>query len=397
MNAGHTQFGRFASLIVFGASLSLAACGDDSDNPGPVGPGPSEPGAEVLCLAVAGSDAETGAISIVDLTTNAVSEDVTSIHNDAVLYPAGDTLLVVNRFGADNLQALDIKGGMRTLWQYSAGQNTNPAFIATQGDKGFLVLYGSSAILEVNLAAESEADFVTGSSISIPPAAEWDGAAAEIGNAIVHEGTLFVMTQGLGDDWICAEGAHGRIYAFDAATLEPVNAFGDSSVLDLATCNGENMFIANGKLYVQTVGTYRLYTSGEPKNDGGVEVIDLESGASEGLLVDEAAVGGRDIFTIFASQARDGFWALLPGSADFNAMDLHLIGFDGSISESLYQGDIRDIVEFDGTLYLAERTPAATGLTLLDAETAEVLTDAPISVGLPPRDLAIFTAEGSCF
>src|SRR5699024_2451350 len=105
------------------------------------------------------------------------------------------------------------------------------------------------------------------------------GSVAELGNVLVHDGVLYVVSQGLGDDWECAEEAHSQLLAFDVETFEPAPVFDDEATLNLETCNASALHVVDNTLYVQSLGAYRSMSE-TPTDDGGIEAIALETGIS---------------------------------------------------------------------------------------------------------------------
>ncbi|MGH7740793.1 MAG: YncE family protein, partial [Candidatus Eiseniibacteriota bacterium] len=93
------------------------------------------------------SDFSTGSLSVMDLSSRAVSKDVQSVFSDAAIRSYGGLIYVVNRYGQDNIQVIDPANGYTTLRQFSTGPGTNPQDIAfVLPTKAYVSLYERSAI-----------------------------------------------------------------------------------------------------------------------------------------------------------------------------------------------------------------------------------------------------------
>lgn len=356
----------------------------------------------VDCLAIVTASKEEGALAVFSIGDDILHDDITTIHKDAGLTVDGNDLYVINRLGADNIQKLSIQDGFATQWQYSVGATTNPQSMAIDGDNGFIPLYGGGRVMITNLRAETEEDFVRAEALMIPVNGPEDGSKSEVANAITHNGIVYVISQGIGDDWSCAPGARSHVLAFDAKTFAPANVFDGATSLVLETCNAEGMAILGDTLYVQSIGAYRLYASPEDvvENDGAIEAIDLNTGKSLGAVLTEASAGDRDIFTMYPSTNGTGMWIVLMGTTAFELMSLHYLDLSTStptLGEELYVGYIWSVAEFGDNLYISERTADADGVMVIDKTTGESVHGESIAAGLPPRAFAKFSRENSCF
>lgn len=410
--ARSTRGHKVASFIAVAAlSLGLVACNDDNDpkdNPcvgdeceTPCVGDECEPGPDAVkqCLAIATESTDDGSLVVLDIESLDIRTDITTTHKDFGFVDGGETLYVINRFGGDNIQALNITGGFETVWQYSTGSGSNPQTMAIHGNHGFIPLYDAGKVLIVDLTAETEEDFILDESLPVPPIAAWDGTKGDPANAVAHDGVIYVVSQGIDDDWSFAPEARSRVLAFDAVTFQPKAVFEGAAHLDLATFNAEKMTVMGDVLYVQSIGAYRAYGGGLD-DDGAIEAIDLTTGASKGVILTETQAGDRDIFQMFPAHNKQGLWVNIAGTEDFNALNLHFLDLSGDepeLGESVYQGYIWSAYESEEYLFISDRTESAEGIFVLDTATGELISEEPLDTGLPPRDLTPFERKGSCF
>jgi|GEM_PF-5910411 len=351
------------------------------------------------CLAIIGASPEEGMLSIVDLETLEVKQNITTLHHDVGLTFHSDTLFAINRLGADNIQALDVRDDYATIWQYAVGNGTNPQTMAISGDRGFIPLLNSGEVMVVDLLAEKEEDFILDDRIAIPPIAEWDGSRSDVGSVYAQDGTLFVVSQGLNDTWVCEEEAHSQILAFDTETLAPKAVFNGETTLDLELCNAGSAIVLNDILYVQSIGSYG-FSEPDPVDDGGIEAYNLRTGENLGVIFTETDGGNKDIFQIYGSKDGKGLWLNLASGTQFEDQTLHFLDLSGDtpeFSSSFYNGYVWSISESEDFLYVTDRHSSGEGLFVIDKETRELVDEEPIDIGLPPRDSLIFEREGSCF
>ena len=400
-----------ATLCLLAAALlslaTLAGCSDDAeqdtcaDNPSAAtcadaGLDVTDTGEEPVvasCLVISAQGSESGAIAVLDLDTLEVEADLTSTHRDARILVNDGDVYVINRLGADNVQKLT-PGSWSTAWQRSVGTGANPYDIAFDGDRAWVVLFGDGAVAELDLAATSAAAFLTGERVDVP-LGPLDGTRSEPVAIARHEGTLLVLTQQIGDDYQCADGAQGIIYAFDADTLEPAAFFGEATSLALDTCNPGGWIVEDDALIVQSVGGYRI--SGNTDDDGAVERVDLTTGEATVLFRESDVEDGLDTYALYPGAA--GYWLVAAGD-DFQALTLHRVTVNGStvtVSDRIYSGAIWGLHEHDGRLFLSERRADGAGIVVLDAATGEAITDEPIDTGFPPRGVAAVEVSGGCF
>ena len=397
------------SFFIATCMLALTACDDKTDWVEP-GPGDdnddddnddddSDDPSVTACLAIKGTDNtwSDGSLSIMSLADEVVNDVVASgFYPDAAIAVHDDTLYAVHAMtfsededNADAVRAIALDGLTSFRWQQDLSAGSNPTTIAFFGTKAFVGELTNGIVREIDLAAADEDDHLTGNSLTVPTAGDWDGPVADIGALLVDNGKLYILNQGI-DAFVCAsEDARAEISVWDAETLAPVNDFGGTNRILLETCNGGSMAIIDNVLYVQTVGSYR-YSSA--LDDGGIEAIDLATGTSLGMILTETQVGDADIYRIVPTESGDGFWIIVGSTT------LYHVSTDGTLSEPLLTINVlNDVAEYDGTLYIADGTLGVSGIQLLDVASGERITTEAIPTAYNPNRLALYEVEGdSC-
>ncbi len=390
------------------AILVLSACGD-LPSPDPVvthdgrsdagahGMGvssESDAGAASRCVVVATSEFRGGgSITTVNADTLQVRRDVTAIHQDAVVRIAGERVFVLNREGADSVQELDPFNGYRTLWQRSVGNGTNPWDLQLLEDgHAWVTLYNMGALQLVDTLATTDDAFLVEAPVMLP---EWtdEDQKVEPAGAVQWGGVLYVLVQGLDHYPRCAEGSRGYVHAFDAQTLQPVAAFDGAAHMELSRCNPTSFHLQqDGQLLIGLAGMYRSLSQPEDvRDDGGVEIVDLQTGRSSGLMLSELDTGGRDVAGV--ASAPDGrMWLVLADDSFGADVVAARVDEDGSVvlGESLWHsssGGIFDLQYRWGRVWVADRSPDAPGLVVLDAVTGAVVGSGPMDMGFPPYDI----------
>ena len=381
----------------------MVGCGDSGAS------SPSAPDAGTAtepraCLVVAAAEFGTaGGVTLVDPDTRTSRPLLTTTHHDTTLTVDGDRVYVVNRAGAggDNIQALDASASLRTLWQYSVGPGSNPWHLAMTGaTRGVVTRYDTADLVAVDLVAESTETFVTGEPHPLPVSHDAD-ERAEPGFVVVHDGVVWVALQGLDDYPWCDLTSTGVLVAYDAATLAPRTDVGEDGVIPLRACNpGDFALTDDGELWIAHAGNHRSLdgTGGRDttQDDGGLELVDLTTGTSLGLVLSESDFADRDLLDLALGD--DGRVWITLANADFSVSvhPVHLTAPD-PLGDAVYEAaGIFDLLELEGVLWLADRTPGRGGLVAVDAVTGEQLTPTPIDTGYPPVEMAVVTTTARC-
>ena len=350
------------------------------------------------CLLVTTTEFRTdGGFSVLDANTYDVDPDVTAVHSDAVLRVLGERVFVINRQGADSIQELDPDRGYATASQRSLGGGSNPWSLVPLGDgTAWVPLYNEGTLARVDLAPDAE--LRTGADYVVSAAAESDDRADVLDAFVVAQDgrdVLFVLVQGLDPYPGCSATSRGRLLALDPFTMDPVDAFDGASVLELAACNPTGFALDGTRLVVGHSGGHRV--TGTTRDDGGIEIIDLSTGLSTGLVVNETDLGDRDIVEL----AVEGDVAWLALADDAFGATVHRATLDPfALGPALWtseNGGVFDLVLADDRVWIADRSLLQPGVVVLDSATGDRVAG-PIDVGYPPFDLAVLQrTDGACF
>lgn len=380
---------RARRLSRSGGALALtlaAACGGGGGDGGDAPP-PSDTGVAFVVT----TDFQSGSFATLPLDDPAALQvNRGSIGSDAVARFHDGRVYVINRFGADNVQALVPDEDFATAYQCSVGNGANPQDIAfASSNKAYVTRLElpTIAIVDPTVGADC-AGFLQGE-IDLGFLADDDGIPELWQMAIVGD-RLYVAAQRLdrnnffeptdasylgvidvdSDTVVDVDPATPEI---DAIRLSGTNPFGESKGL---TVDGQDVLIAEAGSF----GTL----------DGGIERVNTRTNQAEGFFVTEADLGGSitDFVLVDAGRA----YAVL-AAADFSN---RLVRFDpttGEVVRTLVSGDFflpdieRDPVR--DRLYAASQDLTAPGILVFAGANDAALTSAPLDTGLPPFNLVI--------
>jgi DNA-binding beta-propeller fold protein YncE len=331
-------------------------------------------------LVVLTSDFQTGSIAL--LAPGADPRvNLLTIHSDAVARYHQGRVYVINRLGQDNILVLDPGAPGAPLLQFSVGNGSNPQDIEFASEqKAYVSRHNSASLLVVDPRDGSSLG-----EIDLSAFADGDGLPELAEMALVGQ-RLYVACQRLDRDagWVASE---SFLVAVDTATDQVVDwdpAQEGVQGLKLQSVNPGNLIALGAKLYVAQTGQYGVA-------DGGVEVVDLDTGRSHGLAVSEAELQG-DITALALVSPAKGYAVV--SAADFSnsvrPLDLGS-GQVGAPLEAHSGGYTPDIEVEGGRLVVADRgtfsDPSQAGLLMYDANTDRLIAG-PIAVGLPPLSIA---------
>jgi hypothetical protein len=334
------------------------------------------------------TDYVTGSCSTIDLDGSyTVTQNVASIHSDAVARYYQGYVYVVNRAGADNIQILDPDAGFSTVRQFTTGNGSNPQDIAfASPTKMYVTRYESNTMWIMNPQTGAQ----TGS-VDLSSFADADGLC-EMQFLFLYHGRLFVTIQRMDRDNFWAPSGTSYLAVIDVATDALIDADPGTTGVQGITLANANPFSEiqldpwSGHLYVACAGYWGL-------NDGGVELIDPVSLASAGTMFAESAALGD---VLDAEIINNDIGYCLIQNASFHT---DLIAFNPSTGAKIHTvyspgaWVLQDIERAPtGELFLADRTAVNPGLRVYDTATGIQLTSNPIDVGLPPFDIT-FSVE----
>ena len=329
------------------------------------------------------TDYSSGGLSSLDLGTNTATNDHLTIHSDAVVRTYRDKVYILNRLPQDNVIVLDRSDLMTPLIQYSTGNGSNPKDIAFfSEEKAYISLYERTHMLIVNP--------VTGDSlgaVDLSAFADADGLP-EVSQLALYGSHLFAACQRLDRDNGWTPTDISVIAVVDVTTDLLVDADADTEGVQGIVMAGKNPGAAaqrGSKWFLSAVNSYTDLT------DGGIEVIDLVNLRSEGIVLDEATVGGNLSSLVMASD-NEGYAVVTDENFVNTVKRLDLAtqsvsrGLDG-----LSGGFVPGLGLFGTRLYILDQgtfgDPASVGVKVYDVNSEELLAG-PISTGLPPSSIA---------
>ncbi|WP_428267296.1 YncE family protein [Haliangium sp.] len=215
------------------------------------------------------------------------------VDDDPVVTSDGDTLYIVNRFGADNVTVIDLS--TRTLIaQVSTGPGTNPQDVVARGRRLYVAALAAPGLLVIDL---DQSDQGVVAIIDLSQLDPDDGRPDCHALAVV--GDYLYASCGVLDERFSPRGP-GKVVVIDLATDELVQ------IVDLSTANPVGRLTVApaggplaGALLVATVDFANL--SDGDLTRGCLERIDLASGpapgpsqpaTARGCLIDNQALGG---------------------------------------------------------------------------------------------------------
>ena len=155
-------------------------------------------------------------------------------------------------------------------------------------------LYDEGSIIRVDSNALADTDFVLEAPMPMPTWTD-DDERVEPAAVFVHNGVAYILVQGLDNFPVCLPHSRGYLHAFDPVSLEPTPVFNGAASLELAACNPTSYAISDtGLLALTHSGVYRSFAAGineDAVDDGGLELIDLGTGLSSGLIANETELG----------------------------------------------------------------------------------------------------------
>lgn len=338
------------------------------------------PAAHAQRVFVLTSDFTSGALARVTPATWAVNDVVNTIHSDARARVVRETLYVVNRFGADNVQMVN-PANNATIRQFSTGNGSNPSDIAVLSSRcAYVSRYESTDLWVVDPATGAH----TGT-VSLAALADADGVP-EMDRITVYGHYAFVSLQRVD--------RNAGFQPTDTALVAVVDTRADTLVdCDTATpgvqairlprTNPATDFVRepSGMLLIGCVGRYGQL-------DGAVVRVDPVALAPASVVISEATLGGDLGDLAWHSPTRA--WAVI-SDASFNASVVRFDPAAGTLDGTLYAPggfSVPDIgLDGAGRLWVCDNSFAAPGLRAYDAA-SEALLHAPLTFALPPVAVA---------
>ncbi len=329
------------------------------------------------------TDFTTGGTALVDLDARTTSPDHLTIHPDAVVRCPCGAAVILERLGGDNLALLSSVGDrLQPIAQLSLGRRSNPQDAVFLGDLAYVTLQELNEVQGVDLSTGQVVE-----RLDFMALADGDGNA-EPASIYALDDQLYVTLQLLDQGtslWDPTGSAVLAILSRRPLTLEGhIELHGHNPVTLI------KRGAVDGAVFIGHAGLWS-----EP-TDGGIELIDLYSEQSVGLIIDGVELGGSVIDFALVTEELAYATVNVPGVED------QLVAFDPSAGRRLdviATGPPYSLVRviFDdyggrAQLVVASRDHAGPGLRFFDALDGTELDDEPVPTGLPPFDLCLLPA-----
>ena len=339
-----------------------------------------------LFVTTISADFGSGSTAYVAPGASEARKDFLNIHSDAVVRYYDGKVYVINRLGQDNIIVLDPADLSSPVIQYSTGNGTNPTDIEfASPTKMYVSLNEKDYVLVGNPQDGTELG-----RIDLSAFADGDGLPEIAQMALVGD-RLFVAVQRLDRDNFWAPAGESFLVVVDTQSDALIDADPTTDGIQgikLACSNPGTVIAVGNKLVVAEVGTYA-------ELEGGIEVIDAATFASEGLVITEEALGGQTGAIAMVSPTRGYATSSAWPTYDILPFDLST----GEVGEKLSGnsgGYIPDMAGDKGRLIVADRGTEdnldAAGLLIYDGTTGDLIAG-PISTGLPPNSIAVMSDE----
>jgi hypothetical protein len=339
-------------------------------------------------LFVVTSDFQSGSAAYLAPGAAAAETNLLNLHGDAVARYHDGRIYVLNRFGQDNVLVLDPGDLRNPLLQFSVDNGSNPQDIVFAGPtKAYVTRHESTHLLVVD-----PRDGTRLGEVDLGGFADADGLPEMAEMAVVGP-YLYVVCQRLARDQGWGPADVSYLAVVDTRTDALVDQ--DPAVpriqgIQLAAANPSMLVARERELVVAEVAGYGDLA-------GGIEIIDLASGRSTGLVVTEADLGG-DVTGLAMATDTHGYAVVSDASFTnwIRPIDLGtgqvgppLAGHSGGYTPDLVVDGDRLIVADRGNFTDPASQP---GLLVYDAATGQKRAG-PVPVGLPPASIAVM-AEG---
>ena len=329
----------------------------------------------------------TGTVSLVRVrfgTQFRVDDDLEAISGDPVARATGGDVDIVNRFFFDNIQSLDPAAGFTTTLQFSTGNGSNPHdVLAVDSTRDYVTRY-EPPYNDILIAAR--ADGAPLGSIDLSTLATNASGTPRADSLALADGFVFASMQNI-DATFTAYGP-GRVAVIDPAT---------DLVKRTITMAGRNplgppsVHPVTGDLYYAMAG---IFGGTLPRDlSGGIEVIDVKTHTTRGLLVDDDLLGGNVSSVALAHTAAGDFgYCVVTTASGVNRVRVFDPGSGavapGAVLES--SAFLTEVVsDGDGYILVAAHDISDPRLIVLDAATGLVVAAPRLS--LPPFSIAVLT------
>lgn len=332
------------------------------------------------------------AIGLANPTTAALALNTTD-GSDAIVRSFGGRIYVVNRFGADSIQVIDPKT-WNVIANYSTGNGSNPQDIVVVSDSKAYIsrldaqndVNNSDDIIIVNPLTGASLG-----SIDLTPYTTDDGDRfARAAQMVLVDDRLYVCMQDLPGNMLLSADTNGKIAVIDTVTDELLDvdlAIPGVQVIGLSGRNPSDITYSplTDKLYVADTGVYVNWVVNTADDNGGIEIIDAKTNQTEGIVIDDADLGGG-VAELRIASAGLGFTII--GSttvAAFNPTTYAIVDANVYQTPGFFLPDIS--IDLNGRLLIAEQDFNGPGIVFVNPADGVVIAG-PTSVGAPPSSIA---------
>ncbi len=272
----------FSPALVLISSLGLIGCGSDSNSSSPTKVDCSD------CAVITSVAADNGSSSIDFSTTSFpfvvqkdfAKQDLTDVR--AVTY--GDNFYRVGRYQQDNISKWSFDDTTAPIWEFSLGAYSNPyEVIFISESKAYILLWGENEILIFDPSVSSnseESNFEVG---SIDLSAYDQGQGSNAAAAILDNGYLYVVLEGLDENYAPETSYLLKIDTMTDAEVD-VNGAEDGNGYALTVKNAGDIELLGETIYASGKGRY----GAPPELTGGIEKVNISSDTfTSSVLIDD--------------------------------------------------------------------------------------------------------------
>lgn len=383
--------------------LLIIACGELETVTNDLSPSTSdEISGEVTAVVHVTDFMSSALLSIVPDLSTASDEDILINvvdplpHSDAILRVFDGLLYVVNRLGRDSVQVVDPDQNFETIHELSTGPGTNPQdILVVAPNKAYVTLYqpenlaGAEEILVIN---PQNGAFLE--KIDLTALTDDDGERLVRAQRMTRVGDeVWVLIQDLNGSY--QADTNGKIAVIEVNTNTLVDVDPDAAGTQGISLVGRNPSdlaydTVNGRVWVSMTGVFQPdFTTDVSDPYGGLEGVDVTTYRSEGILIDDADLGGNARGVQISSN--DMAFTIVGDTRVATFDPTELLVLDDSVYQS--PGFFLPEILFDGTehLLITERGDyegKGAGLVILDLSN-NLEPVGPLDVGGPPSSVAV--------
>ncbi len=367
----------------------LAACSDSNNTvTNHNGGGGTAPAAGFVLT----SDSGVGNLTTLTTTLPRKTEEAVlgalGLHSDSVITSFDGLLYIIQRLGSNSIVVIDPNDPSVVLNNYTANDGgsttqSNPHDMAfVSASKAYISRYSLNTLLIVN--PETGAQLGT---IDLSAFADSDGIV-EMDQMVLVDGLLYVSLQRLNRDKGFSAENPSFVVVIDTNTDQVINPSSSDNKIVLSGRNPFDMkyLASTDRIVVANVGNF--FTGDD---FGGIEILNPNTGLSEGLLMTDNDFGGP-LGTIAIRDEMRAYVTVF--DASFNNF---VVPFDLSTQEigtalsDIGTGFIPSLAFDDaGFFYVADRDTTNPGIQVFDTTTNQKV-EGPINTGLPPNAILFVT------